>query len=257
VHRRRDVQHHRAEPEARHAREHARRDPEAAAEFERTFALSPDTKLGSQGLYRAAMTQTLYLDQHGVAIENLKKYIQLNPDAELAVTAQKEIGEILFTRTRRYREAIRYYEEFLGNLRGAGANEAAEVYFRIGKSHLRLHEYAQAVNRFTETAKLFPDTKFGENALYEIGAAWFIEGKETSYPRAIHAFEEYLKKYPTGQYSLDAKFGIASALEETDRLEEALQLYQDLEPIHPSRKMIRVKLQRIKDRMNQRSRSRS
>lgn len=235
---------------------------EAVSEFEKAFQKNPKTRLGSQALYRAALTQTLYLKQHAQAIENLRQYIALNPTADLSWSARKEIANIVFERQKKYREAIRVYEDLIReNSSAKSAEDHAEFLFRAGKSHYYLFEFKEAIQRYQELIRLFPDSEVSEKAQFEIGTAFFTEGreanrgeKEDSYTRAISAYREFIEKYPKNPKIPEAQFGIAASFEEMDHLEEAYQQYQNLTSTYPSPKVIQIKLVRIRDRIAQKSR---
>ena len=78
----------------------------AAVEFEKVYKEDPKGRIGLQALFRAAMTQTLFLKQHQEAIKNLETYIQGSDDPETVAAAKKEIGEILYGSLGQYPEAI-------------------------------------------------------------------------------------------------------------------------------------------------------
>jgi TolA-binding protein len=70
----------------------------------------------------------------------------------------------------------------------------------------------------------------------------------------MEAFTRFMKRYPQSTLIPDAKFGIASCLEEMDQLDAAYHAFEELRSTYPSPNVIEVKLVRIRERKDQRSR---
>ena len=105
-----------------------------------------------------------------------------------------------------------------------------------------------------------------EKAAYEIGVTYYTRGEQRtdneanrnlgpeSYQDAIDAFEDFLKRYPKSELVPQARFGIASCLEEMDQLDAAYHAYESLRSTYPSPNVIEIKLARIRERKAQRNR---
>jgi TolA-binding protein len=233
----------------------------AVSEFEKVTARDPKGKLGLQALFRAAMTQSLYLNQQGNAVKKFRTYIDAVGDTPASWEAQKQIGEILFTKTEQYEQAILHYRNIL-KLK-PNVPEAAEFHFRIAKSLFFLWQFDEAVAAYEKLQKDFPHSPWAEKAAYEIGVSYFTRGEQQpgakgqatgAYQSAIKAFEQFVKAHPSSKLVPEAKFGIASSLEELDQLDAAYAQYEALLSTYPSPNVIRIKLARIKQRKLQRSR---
>ncbi len=235
--------------------------PAAVTEFERVIAKDPNGSLGLQALFRAAMTQTIYLSQHADAVEKFKRYIDRAEEVESVWEAQKQIGEILFSKTEQYDAAIRHYRNLL-KLR-PDAPEAPEFLMRIGRANFFLYQFDAAKQSFQELIRDFPKDELVERATLEIGNTVFSKGglsavKTTqgveTYQEAMDAFQEFLKKFPKSRFRAEAEFGVASCLEEMDQLDEAYHAYEALRGRYPSPNVVEIKLVRIRERKEQRSR---
>jgi TolA-binding protein len=234
----------------------------AVREFERVVARDPHGRLGIQALFRAAMTQTLYLAQHDDAIRKFRSYVELVGEPALAWESEKQIGEILYTKTEQYDRAIQHYRAMIKARPQAG--EIPEFLFRIGKSHFFLWQFDDAITTFRRLAKEYPQNALAEKASYEVGVTYFTRGEQAptgqsrngpeAYQEAMDAFQKFLRKYPRSALVPQAKFGIASCLEELDQLDAAYHQYQDLLTTYPSPKVIKIKLARIRQRQVQKSR---
>jgi TolA-binding protein len=222
----------------------------SVTEFEKVISKDPKGKLGQQALYRAAMTQFLFLSQYGDAVRKLRNYIQISGDLHTIWDAQLQVGEILFSKTEQYDQAILHYRSLLKQK--ADVSEAPEFLFRIGKSHFFLFQFAEAVQAYQEVIKRYPQSTWSEKAEFEIGASLFTQ---EMFDEAIDAFKKHLRKYPKSERVAEARFGIASCLEELDRLEEAYEMYQSLQKTYPSPQVLAVKLSRIRERLSQRGKT--
>lgn len=236
----------------------------AVAEFDKVIAKDPRGKLGLQALYRSAMTQFLFLGHSSDAIRKFRTYVQLSGDPQSTWDAELQIGEILFSKTEQYDQAILHYQSLLK--KRPNAPEAPEFLFRIGKSHFFLFQFSEALESYRELIQKFPLSNWAERASFEVGTTYLARGeprflKETdveteTYTLAMKAFERFLKHYPKSSLASEARFGVACCLEELDRLEDAYEAFVELTKTYPSLSVIRVKLTRIRERLAQKGTSR-
>lgn len=228
---------------------------EAVVEFEKVIKRDPRGALGAQALYRAAVTQTLFLGEHVEAIEKFQQYIEtVGASQGVEWQAQLEIGEILFSKLRRHREAIRHYEGLLRR----NPPQSDEFMYRIGQSRFALGEYESAIDDYGRVRRQWPQSPWSEKAAYQIAATYLaiadrkqasIESEAPAYQRAIQAFEAFLKEFPESAWAPQARFGIASCYEELDQLEAAHAQYEKIADTYPSPNVIQIKLIRIEERM--------
>jgi TolA-binding protein len=219
----------------------------------------PRGKLGVQATYRAATTQFLFLSQYNDAIRNFRKYAQGNADPDSIWDAEIQIGEILFSKTEQYDQAILHYEALLKQKPKAA--EAPEFLFRIAKSHFYLFQFHEAVATYEDIGRKYPTSPWAEKALFEIGTTYFTRGEQQpdgknsgneAYQVAINAYEKFMKHYPQSELVPEARFGIAFCLEELDQLDDAYNAYVALKGKYPSPNVLEVKLIRIRERLAQR-----
>lgn len=232
----------------------------AVSEFEKVAGRDPRGKLGTQALLRAAMTQALFLAQYPDAIEKLKRFADLSQDAPAVWDARKQIGDLLFSKTEQYDQALQYYQDLV-KLR-PDAPELPEFLFRIGRSQYFLGHFDDAVASFRQITTKFPQAALAERADFEIAQTHLTQGEQIGGARtaqdqfkaAMASFQGFLKQYPKSQYVPEAQFGIASCLEAMDQLDAAYQAYEALRSTYPSKNVIEIKLARIRERKAQRSR---
>ena len=233
----------------------------AVTEFEKVTAREPSGKLGLQALYRAASTQAYFLAQYSEAVRKFRIYAQLAQDPPTVWEARRQIGEILYNRLEAFDQVIPHYKGMVKDQ--PQSREAPEFLFRVAKSYFHLWQFDEAIEAYDELYKLAPDTPWGEKSLYEIGVTQFTRGEQhpssdgpgtEDYQDAIEAFERFIKVYPKSPLVPQARFGIASSLEEMDQLDAALHVYQSILSTYPSPNVVRIKLHRIRERKIQRSR---
>lgn len=236
----------------------------AAQEFERAASKDPSGSLGMQALFRASMTQTLFLDQPVDAVKNLKKYLEIalaNPAGAQTFPAKLLLGEIMFSKLNQYEQVIPHYQALLAEK--PDAPEAAELLFRIGKSHLYLWQFEKAVDVFQDVLKRFPKSSQAERAAYEIGVAYFTGGEQKfsaegeagidAFQSAIRAFQTFLRQHPNSGLRDDAKLMMANCYEELDQLNDAYALLKEIEPIHTAKNLIRLRMRRIEQRLTRKN----
>ncbi len=235
----------------------------AVAEFEKVVAKDPHGKLGAQALLRGATTQALFLSQYSQAVKKLRLYIEASPDPSAAWDAQKEIGELLYSKLEYYDQAIIHYQGLV-QLRPDGP-EVPEFLYRVGRSQYFLGhlDEARAVYEsiIANPKPAFKDSPWAEKASFELGETELTRGEQTGnhgasgeiYRKSMADFESFVAKYPKSSLLPQAQFGIASCLEELDQLDAAYQAYEALLKTYPSKNVVEIKLARIRERKAQRS----
>ncbi len=230
----------------------------AVSEFEKVISKDPSGKLGLQAMYRAAMTQSLSLFRYGDAVQNFRAFSLRSTDPREVWEAQLQMGEIFFTKTEQYEQAIAHYESLIKQK--PEAPEVPEFMYRIGKSYFYIFDFGRALQQFQAIIHQYPISFWAEKAALEIGATYFTQGNRKSeshedekegYQEALDAYRSFIHRHPKSSLVPEAEFGIASCLEELNQMGEALNLYQKLKGRFSSDRVIDVKLKRIRERMAQ------
>lgn len=229
-------------------------------EFEKVVTKDPNGDLGLKALFRAGMTQAIYLNQHQEAVRKFQAFIENSQDPEAIWEAQKQVGDILFTKLEQHDQVILHYQDMLR--KRPKTAEAPEFWFRVGRSYFFLWQFDEAKTVFERLIKNYKKSSWAEEAMYQIGVVSFTRaGRDESrfasneaFEDSIRAFEKFLRKYPNSARASEAIFGIANCLEELDQLDEAVEKYRAIATTYPSPKVIELKLERIRERQAQRSR---
>lgn len=213
-------------------------------EFEKVILQDPKSELGIKALFKMAITQTLYLSRHEEALKNLKSFLEISQDSELNAQANEQIGDILFSRLELYDQAIRHYQTLV-----TGKPSSVYVY-RIGKSQFMLSQFSEAIKSFQEVLKKFPKSQEAARADLELAKVFYTQGEPESIQEAMKRFHQ-LQKSKDPEISVESKFGIALCLEELDQLESALKQFEGLLSSYPSKQVVQIRMERIKQRLAQ------
>ncbi len=221
----------------------------AVATYDKVIENDPKSPLGQQSLFRAATINYLYLGNYAEAAKEYRRFTFLSQDARAVYEAEKNIGEIYFSKTEEYKKAIEQYQRLLGNY--PDSQERDLFRFRIAKSYYQVLSFSEAIEQYRQLLKDFPKSALREETLYQIGNTYFTKG---DYPAAHEAFEEVIIQFPSGRLKTFALFGVGNCFEEQDQLEEALRMYTKLREQYPNKEVIDLKIKRVRERFQRRNR---
>jgi len=215
----------------------------AVQEFQKIIDSDPKGPLSQQALFRSAVIQFLYLDNYTDSIKNFRKFISISQNQDLVFQAEKNIGEVYFTKLEEFRLAAEQYRQLIEKY----PNSPEKDYFmlRLAKSFYSTLDFAKAIQVYQEIVKAFPNSSSAAEALYQIGNTYYTKGEPDL---AIKAFEQVLKDHPTSPHAVFAQFGIGNCYEEKDRPDEALTIYSKILDKHPARNVVEAKIRRLRER---------
>lgn len=221
----------------------------AVTEYEKVFRLDPAGKLGLQALFRAGMTQSLFTHQYPEAIDKFQNYVRAAESGPSVKDAKKQVAEIYYSKLQQYDQAIKQYR-FILKTENMGT-EAAEIQFRIAKAYYYLKKFDSAIEEFSDLAKQWRGSEWEELAQFEKAQTLMTWAslKNELYNKAMEALGFFIKKYPNSPYVVEAKFLIGTAYEEMEKLEPAMEMYMSIQNQYPSPKVILIKMERIKQRL--------
>lgn len=226
----------------------------AVTEYEKVTRLDPGGKLGLQSVFRAAMTQMLFTQQYNEAIEKFQLYIRLAEPSQNVFEAKKQIAEIYYSKLQDYDQAIKQIK-YIEKTETPPVNETIELKFRVAKSFFYLKKFDFAIQELNELISGYKNSHIEERALFEKAqtlTTWASQ-KTEMYTKAHEALNEFLKKYPKSDNQVEALFLKASALEEQEKLDQALEIYESIKQTYASPKVILIKLTRIQERLAKKS----
>ncbi len=233
----------------------------AVAEYERVVQKDPSSEIGIEAAFRAATTQSLFLNEQLPALRKLNRIIEVNREHRLAQGANKLIGDILFSKLEQYEQSIQHYERMLEEYPDDPSRD--EYSFRIGKAQFHLLKFEASIKTFRIVAEKYKGTEWGKRARFEIGVSEQTRGHQLqtkearlaqdAFKSATQEYQEFIKLYPDDPLALDAKFEIGNCLEEMEQVDAAYKAFEEIREKYPNRSVVEMKLKRISDRKTQKN----
>ena len=224
----------------------------AVLEFDRIVKESPNSAIGLQALWRASMTRTLFLNDSEEALKGFETFIQRASNSELAPQAQKEMGEIYYSKLALYPKAVDLYEKMIASKKFKPEDEAFFSY-RIARAYFLMNQIKKSIELDEALLQKYPHSPHALRTRLDLGEAWYAIGDtdKSAFPKAVKVFQDIeasTRSSDPAAYA-EAVFGEASAREELDQLEEAHRLYQSLEKTYPAPNVIKIKMIRLEERL--------
>lgn len=101
----------------------------------------------------------------------------------------------------------------------------ARAHFSRAREQWRLGNYQQAIDRFDLLVEKFPDSRFADEALWEIGTIYYVNLHDVT--QALFAFERLVAAFPESPLSVEGSLRIAEIFEvELGEIGPALEHWQ-------------------------------
>jgi tetratricopeptide (TPR) repeat protein len=170
----------------------------------------------------------------------------------LAPEAQKEVGDIYFSKLKQYNNAIDLYQRMLDSKRFSVDDEALFL-SRVARAHFLSGRLKKAIEIQEGFLTRYPKSPLLRKVSLEIAHTWYAIGdtEKGSYAKALKGYQEVSKetegKHP--DLYLEARFGEAATLEEMDQLEAALAIFKSIETVYPAPNVVKVRMIRLEERL--------
>ncbi|MEL7835252.1 tetratricopeptide repeat protein [Fodinibius sp. Rm-B-1B1-1] len=238
--------------------------------FKSIYSEAPDSKLGQEALFWSA--DALYkMEDYGPAAQQFAEFVSRYPDHEMIGPANYALGWSYFkngeyeraidpfitfyedyeapdvalypydtdTQLRigdayyaisDYDNAVSYYQEAIGAEPGGDY-----AMFQMANSYYRDDETYDAVTTFRRFLRIYPYSKFREQAQYNIAYIYLNTGNFT---QAIEEFKEVINKYPNTEWAARAQYNIGDAYYNAGDYEEAIAAYKGVMQEYPQSEYI-------------------
>lgn len=222
----------------------------SVVEFDRIVKESPGSALGLQSLWRASLTRSLFLKDYPEALKGLQSFIEQSAQPNLILEAQKEIGEILFSKTQQHQAAIDHYEKLIQS--GKYPEDEGVFLYRISRSYVSIGKIKKAILIQEEILKKLNDQELLLKTKMDLAQNWFTIGdvEKQAYSKAIDYYKQVSieTKGKNRRKFAEALFGMAIVLEEMDKPDEAIELYKMIESDYIVPNVVKIRIQKINDR---------
>jgi len=213
----------------------------------RAISMNPESKSAIRALYKLGFALESYLKDYEGALFNYQEFIRLSQDRVSIYEVQKRIANIYFEQYRESDKAIAAYKKLISF--NPESLEADLFQFRIASVYFRLNNFEQARYEYQQLLERFPRSQFAPRARFEIGNAYYMEGK---YDIAVEALKQVLRHHSQSEYAIEAQFLMGQCFENTDKLQNALQVYENIQGRYTSADVLNLRIAELKKRITKR-----
>jgi TolA-binding protein len=207
-----------------------------------SFARSP------QALFMAAEIQDLYLQRYSDALLTYLLLERDYPDAAEVEPAERQVASIYKYRLNDCGQAIAAYQKLLDQ----PVKDSDLLQYEVADCYFRLNNFEQARIEFESLLKNNPDSKLIAEVQYRIAVTYALDGK---LPEAVGAYRLVIERWPDSSFALEAKFGLATVLEEQEKLLEALDILEGLAGIYPKQDILERKTEQVRERIEKKKKA--
>jgi TolA-binding protein len=118
--------------------------------------------------------------------------------------------------------------------------------YEVADCYFRLNNFDQARIEFDSLRKKHPQSPLIAEVQYRIAMTYALEGK---LPEAAGAYQLVMERWADSPYALEARFGLATVLEEQEELLEALKILESLAGIYPNQGILERKTVQVRERI--------
>lgn len=208
----------------------------------------PDFALAAKSLFRTGEVQNLFIKQYHDALLSFLRLEKDYPDSPHVLPALEQEADIYKNRLRDYGRAAALYQKLVDRERAPGDRflyELADCYFR-------LNNFEQARIEFENMLKVWPDSGYATEVRYRIGVAYSLEGQLQA---AEEVFRQVIEDFSGDPFATEARFSLASVLEEQERLRESLKILEELEKDYPNPEALARKKEQVEERIKKKKRA--
>lgn len=221
---------------------------EAVELFERLHEKHTDFFRAPQALFQKAEILDLYLGRYS---DSLLTYLLLErdyPETEEVVLARHQIAVLYKYRLNDCGQAIAIYQKILDQQ----GQENDQLQYEVADCYFRLNNFEQARIEFDSLRKNYPDSPLTAEVQYRVAMTYALEGK---LPEAEGAYRLVIEQWPESSYALEAGFGLATVLEEQERLLEALKILEELAGSYPKKEILERKTEQVRERIDKKKKA--
>ena len=221
---------------------------EAVDLFEKLHDEYPNFARSAQSLFQTAEIQDLYLGRYSDA---LLTYLLLErdfPDATEVVPARKQVAVLYKYRLNDCSQAIAVYQKVLDQ----PDPESDLLQYEVADCYFRLNNFDQARIEFDSLFKNYPQSSLIAEVQYRIAMTYALEGK---LPEAAGAYRLVIERWADSPYALEASFGLATVLEEQEKLLDALEILEGLAGIYPNQDILERKTAQVRERIEKKKKA--
>ncbi len=222
---------------------------EAAAQvFLKLHDEHPANVQAAQALYQAAEIQNLYLGRYSDALLTYLLLERDYPEAAEVAPARRQVAILYKYRLNDCSQAISAYQKVLDQ----PGSDSDQLQYEVADCYFRLNNFEQARIEFESLLKINPEGALTAEVQYRIAMTYALEGK---LPEAAGAYRLVMERWQDSPYALEAGFGLATVLEEQEKLVEALKILEGLAGIYPKPDILERKTEQVRERIEKKKKA--
>lgn len=215
---------------------------EAVALYRAIWERHPNFHLAPQALFQSGEVLNLYLKHYHEALLAYLLVVKDYPGTDLALRAQLQEAEICKNRLRDYPGAIVAYQKLID----LGAPDPDRLQYEVADCYFRMENFEQARIEFETLKRDHPQSPLLPEVKYRIAVAFSLEG---DLQEAEKAFRAVMDHWPDTSYGIEARFGLASVLEEREELLASLKILEELGELYPHQEVLARKIEQVGERI--------
>jgi TolA-binding protein len=158
-----------------------------------------------------------------LAEEKYKQLIVKFPNSVLLPKAKVNLGLLLYNQNR-YQEALQLYKEVVADY--PGTNEAKNALIGLKNIHVdknEVQQYFDYVKELDETTEISINISEQDSLTYLAAERVYMSGDCAA---SVKGLKEYLEKFPTGHFAVNANFYLADCFYQQKEFDNALPHFQ-------------------------------
>ncbi len=217
---------------------------EAIDGYNKVISGFPGTPLAARSQYRIATVYNQMMRDRPRALEAYTTVRYMYPKSPEARLAAADMAGI-YSLEGDHKKAIEEYQALLD----APPDQSLKYRRLIAGEYVKMNDFRQARIEYEELAassdlppELLP------RILFDKAGTYYMAGESG---KAIDAFDEVIRKYPSDPVALEARFGKGNALAEAGRVSEALAVMKGLKGEYPNEWVLEKRIEWLKNRLKE------
>jgi outer membrane protein assembly factor BamD (BamD/ComL family) len=204
----------------------------------------PASEFAPQALLKVAQIQAYDLERYEEAESTYQLFLKLYGQSSHAIVALEELTTLLFEKKKDYLRAIKECQRFIDSF--PTSPQVPRMHRRIVSSYIQLRDFQQARVEAGLFLRKFPHDPLADDVAYDIPRSYFIQGKPEE---TVKEARKLLSERPQSKFAGRTQFLLAAALEDSDRLVEALEAYKIAREWHPEPSIVDGKIMAVEARI--------
>lgn len=212
--------------------------------FKSVLEIAPSGPYAEEVLFRLGEIYHFGLGDNIQAINYFQEVARMNKKGPFAYDARKYIAEMVEFTFKDYEQAIIEYQTLIYEY-GDGS-ENGDHQYRIASIYYKIPNYLQALVELEILLENYPKNEWVEEAQYKIVEIFYALNRCSE---SREQYQRFFAGNPASSFKSEAKFVMASCLEDEGKLVEALKSFSALKGNYKYPDLLQIKLEGIKNRI--------